>query len=117
MKIIRPRQPLSQKAHECAAFRAACVKAGIRTPLNCGPAIRDLLVGLRSSPLLLLERGKDGYYHRATPTRQPLIGMAIKAGFARFVSDEKLYVITPAGETWLTELEIHGLIKSEEAAA
>lgn len=40
-----------------------------------------------------------------------------KAGLARFVVAEKIYVITPLGETWLTELEIHGLIDLGRAAA
>ena len=115
MKILRPRQPLSEKAHQCHAFRQGCAAAGIATPPQCGPAIRDLLKSLRHSPLLLEVRS-DAYHHRATPTSKPLIGMAIKAGFARFIRDERLYAITPAGETWLTELEIHGLLKSEEAA-
>lgn len=117
MTLNRPLNPLSEKARQCERFRKACQAAGIVTPPSCGPAVRDILVSLRSSPLLLLDKARDGYYHRATPTSKPLIGMAIKAGFARFVRDEKLYAITPAGETWLSELEIHGLLKSEEAAA
>lgn len=112
MKTARPRLPLSEKQHQRDLFIKACQQAGISTPMNCGPAVRDLLVSLRSAPLLL-ERGKDGHAHRATPMSKPLIGMAIKTGFARFVSDEKLYVLTPAGETWLSELEIHGLLTTE----
>jgi len=108
--------PRSQKSLDEAAFRRACQQAGIHTPPHCGPTVRELLVSLRSSPLLLTGL-RDGYCHRATPTSKPLIGMAIKAGFARFVRDEKLYALTPAGETWLHELELHGLLKSEEAAA
>lgn len=37
------------------------------------------------------------------------LGLAIGAGLARYHRDEGCYIITPDGETWLTELEIHGL--------
>lgn len=107
MKTTYPAQ-----TRQCAHFRKACQRAGIHTPPNCGPAVRDVLLSLRASPLLL-NTGRNKDYHRARPTDQPLIGMAIKTGFARFVADEKCYVITPAGETWLNELEIHGLLEGK----
>lgn len=115
MKTHQPRQPLIKDSNQCDRFRKACAAAGIRTPPHCGPAVRELLLSLRTTPLLL-DVTRRGNTRRATPRSQPVIGMAIKAGFARFVRDEKLYALTPAGESWLQELEIHGLLKSEEVA-
>lgn len=44
------------------------------------------------------------------------LGLAIGAGLARFHCDEGCYVITPDGETWLSELEIHGLANAPTLA-
>jgi len=38
------------------------------------------------------------------------LGPLIAAGLARWNDEAGGYTITPAGESWLTELEIHGLI-------
>ena len=74
-------------------FNVGCVKAGI-AHARCGLAVRDLLLQLRAKPM---------------PAHASM-GVAIKQGLARFLPDQLCYAITPKGETWLTELEIHGLI-------
>lgn len=79
---------------------------------RCGIAAINLALRLRGKPLSHAERvagsmKKDGMSSVST---------LILAGLARYVADEKLYVITPAGETWLTELEIHGFLNAEVVA-
>jgi hypothetical protein len=86
-------------------FRRACIVCGIYIE-RCGLAVRDLLLELRSEPLPVGVSASGG----AKTPQHARLGVAIKAKLARFVPEEKHYVITPSGETWLTELEIHGLI-------
>lgn len=86
-------------------FSLECRKAGIAHE-RCGPAVRDLLLGLRKEPL----KAQVSSYGGAKMPKHASLGVAVQAGLARFMAGEKLYVITPLGETWLTELEIHGLL-------
>lgn len=86
-------------------FSKAARVAGIAHD-RCGPAVRDLLLDLRQRPLPAHRPLSGGV---AMP-RGPSMGVAIRAGLARYVSDAGCYAITPAGETWLQELEIHGLL-------
>ena len=44
------------------------------------------------------------------------MGIAIMAGLVHYLPKETNYVIAPAGETWLTELEIHGLANNKDQA-
>lgn len=91
--------------NEVERFRRAGIECGIYIE-RCGLAVRDLLLELRTGPLPV---GISACGGMKTPQHARL-GVAIKAKLARFVPEEKHYVITPSGETWLTELEIHGLI-------
>jgi hypothetical protein len=91
--------------NEVERFRRACIECGIYVE-RCGLAVRDLLIELRATPLPV---GVSACGRCKTPQHARL-GVAIKAGMARFVKEDRNYVITPRGETWLTELEIHGLI-------
>ncbi len=86
-------------------FTVECRKAGIAHE-RCGLAVRDLLLALRKEPL----KSQVSSYGGAKMPKHASLGVAVKAGLARFIAVEKLYVITPSGETWLTELEIHGII-------
>lgn len=92
-------------------FNVACVKAGIAHP-RCGMAVRDLLLQLRAKPMQAQINAQGG----AKMPAHASMGVAIKQGLARFVPDQLCYVITPKGETWLRELEIHGLITLGRAA-
>ena len=90
------------------AFAAACRKHGIYID-RCGLAVRDLLQQLRCAPISS-ERSKAG-------TKMPhhsAMGIAIMAGLVHYLPKETNYVIAPAGETWLTELEIHGLANDQD---
>lgn len=93
-------------------FTLACKAKGVYHH-RCGMAVRDLLIELKAKPLRC-EPAANG------PVKMPRhasLGVAVKAGLARFISDQQCYVITPAGEIWLTELEIHGLINLGRAEA
>lgn len=92
-------------------FSVACVKAGI-THERCGMAVRDLLLQLRAKPMQVLVSASGGAKMPACAS----MSVAIKQGLARFLPDQRCYTITPKGETWLTELEIHGLIAMGRAA-
>lgn len=87
-------------------FNVACVKAGI-AHARCGMAVRDLMLHLRAKPMQAQINASGG----AKMPAYASMGVAIKQGLARFVPDEICYVITPKGETWLTDLEIHGLLQ------
>lgn len=84
-------------------FEQACSERGIYRK-GCGQKVRDLLQQLRCAPIAA---GKS-----RAGTKMPnhaSLGRAIGAGLARFHRAEGCYVITPDGEVWLSELEIHGL--------
>jgi hypothetical protein len=84
-------------------FEQACRECGIYRK-RCGQKVRDLLQQLRCAPIAA-DKSRAG-------TKMPnhaSLGLAIGAGLARYHRDEGCYIITPDGETWLTELEIHGL--------
>lgn len=84
-------------------FEKACREHGIHRP-RCGQGVRDLLKQLRCAPIAA-DKSRAG-------TKMPnhaSLGLAIGAGLARFHRHEGCYVITPDGETWLSELEIHNL--------
>ena len=84
-------------------FEQACRECGIYRK-RCGQKVRDLLQQLRCAPIAA-DKSRAG-------TKMPnhaSLGLAIGAGLARFHRDEGCYIITPDGETWLAELEIHGL--------
>lgn len=101
----------SLRASSAHAFRVACQRSGIATPARCGPTVRGLLLELRCQPLAVLLAA--GCTRSVKMPQHARLGVAIKAGLARFVPADKHYVITPAGETWLTELEIHGLLEDK----
>lgn len=86
-------------------FNLACVKAGI-AHARCGLAVRDLLLKLRAKPMQAQINAQGGAKMPAAPS----MGVAIKQGLALFMSDQLCYAITPKGETWLSELEICGLL-------
>jgi hypothetical protein len=84
-------------------FEQACRKYGIYHQ-RCGQKVRDLLQQLRCAPIAA-DKSQAG-------TKMPnhaSLGLAIAAGLARFHRDEGCFIITPDGETWLSELEINGL--------
>ena len=77
---------------------------------RCGVAAINLALRLRQKPLPHAERiagamKKSGFCS---------VGTLIKAKLAKYLTAEKLYVITGAGDTWLSELEIHGFIEAGE---
>lgn len=82
-----------------AQFADRCIKHGIFRD-RCGQGVRDALKELRCP-----SAGTNRNRRRAV-----VINLAVAAGLARWMPEKRLHVITPAGETWLTELEIHGLI-------
>jgi len=86
-------------------FHLRCEAAGIAQE-RCGPKARDLLLDLRKQPL----RAQVSSYGGVKMPRHASLGVALKARLVRYLPAERAYVITPAGETWLTELETHGLI-------
>jgi len=81
-------------------FMKQCKAAGLHYS-RCGPHARDLLKFLRSRPLTLAE---------ARQMHRTQLGALISAGLARWLAEFQVYAITPSGETWLAELEIHQLI-------
>ncbi|NBT32692.1 MAG: hypothetical protein EBT13_12560 [Rhodobacteraceae bacterium] len=84
-------------------FKFACMKAGIYRKL-CGLSVRDLLKALKRHAITAGE-SRAG----TTVPEFASMGLAIKAGMARYQPDEKRFLITPDGEAWLQELEAHGL--------
>lgn len=94
------------------AFTLGCKAAGIYHE-RCGAAVRDLLLELREAPL----RVQVSSYGGVKMPKHASMGVALQAGLARFVREDACYVITPAGLTWLTELESHGLMDLGRAAA
>lgn len=84
-------------------FQKACEQHGIHRP-GCGQKVRDLLKQLRGAPLAV-QKSRAG----AKMPSHASLGLAVSAGLARFVRDEACFAITPDGETWLAELELHGL--------
>ena len=89
------------------AFTALCRKHGCYHD-RCGLAVRDLVQQLRCAPISS-EKSKAG-------TKMPhhsAMGISIMAGLVHYLPIEKCYVISPAGETWLAELEIHGLANTK----
>lgn len=91
-------------------FTDRCIRMGIHHR-GCGQSARDLLKRLRCAPIMA-ECKKAA----VRAPRFPELGLLISAGLVRYEAGERKYVIAPAGETWLAELEIHGLIGEEVAA-
>ena len=77
---------------------------------SCGLTAIRLALRLCSQPVTHEERVRGCM----KKTGMSSMGALVKAGLARYVAAEKIYVITPAGETWLTELEIHGFLNVDE---
>lgn len=88
-------------SNESNDFMLACRAAGVYIP-GCGLAIWDLLQELRGGPLEATAAAFGGL-KMPKPAR---MGVALKHGLVRFDPATRMYAITPAGETWLTELEI-----------
>ncbi len=84
-------------------FARACKKAGLQQA-GCGIGVRDLLQQLRQGPLTC-GRSRAG----VSMPHAAAMGPAVRAGLARYHAAERCFVISPAGETWLDELEVHGL--------
>jgi hypothetical protein len=76
---------------------------------RCGAAAMMLCLRLRREPLAHAERVRGAMKKHGCCS----VGTLMRAGLAQYLAAEKLYVITPAGETWLSELEIHGFLGSE----
>ena len=84
-------------------FQKACEVHGIHRK-GCGQKVRDLLKQLRAAPLA----SQKSHAGTKMPNHASL-GLAVGAGLARFIREETCFAITPDGETWLAELELHGL--------
>ncbi len=93
---------------ESNRFSLACQKAGIYHDC-CGVAARDLLLELRGRPMVATQSPYGGLR-----MPRPGMGQAVKTGLARFDPPARCYVITPAGETWLKQLEQHGLLAEKQ---
>lgn len=93
------------KTREAELFRKQCGKHGIEAPINCGPSCVVIVRELRVQPIT-----REQTLHTRAYSA---MGQAIKAGFARWNAEIHSYTITPAGETWLTELEIHHILPSD----
>mgnify|MGYP002141791424 CR=1 FL=1 len=85
-------------------FNSRCKALGIHHRA-CGPAVRDFLTDLRTTPLRLNTQ-KDGYAHRTTT--HPALGKAVSAGLAA-LGEDRCFRITPKGEDWLAQLAQHQL--------
>lgn len=96
---------------ESNRFHLACQAAGIAHQ-RCGPRVRDLLLELRCAPL----QAQVSSYGGVKMPRHVSLGVALKAGLARYLAADREYAITPLGEAWLMELEIHGLINLGRSA-
>jgi len=84
-------------------FTRQCQALGIHHRA-CGPAVRDFLTDLRTTPLRLNTQRED--YHRVSTHRA--LGPAISAGLAALGAD-RCFRITPKGEAWLAQLAQHQL--------
>lgn len=99
-----------------ADFSQRCIRGGFNFR-GCGISAARMLKAMRTAPLVP-ERVHDPKARHGVAVIIPgngsgALGALIRNGLARFLRDEDCYAITPKGETWLTELEIHGLLNAE----
>jgi hypothetical protein len=103
-----------------AHFSERCIRAGLNHR-GCGLSAVEMLLQMRSAPLVPQcvrdPKARGGVTFSVPGNGNGAMGALIRNGLARFHRDQACYAITPNGETWLTELEIHGLIKNEEVSA